>query len=221
MSMFPHPLKAFLKRRADEHAGGGGGEGAGAGQEMQGAPVFVHLDPVFGKPLERLRIDAVFLRVDAALESVERLARDGGHGGLYDHLAVIHDLIDKMHGAACNLYAPCLRVRRAGEAGEGGQQGGMDVDHAMRERIQETRRQHTHVPGKGYGIRPRFQGGVRHRAIIGFAARPQLVIHHRADDPGGLGALNNLYAGPVADHKADVGVQRAAPDGVRMIKGYE
>ena len=35
MSMFPHPLKAFLKRRADEHAGGGGGEGAGAGQEMQ------------------------------------------------------------------------------------------------------------------------------------------------------------------------------------------
>ena len=43
---------------------------------MQGAPVFVHLDPVLGKPLERLRIDAVFLRVDTALEIVERLARD-------------------------------------------------------------------------------------------------------------------------------------------------
>lgn len=56
---------------------------------MQGTPVVVHLDPVLGKPLERLRIDAVFLRVDTALEIVERLAADGGHGGLYDHLAVV------------------------------------------------------------------------------------------------------------------------------------
>ena len=99
---------------------------------MQGAPVVVHLDPVLGKPLERLRIDAVFLRVDTALEIVERLARDGGHGGLYDHLAVVHDLVDKMHGAARDFHAPCLRVRRAVDTGEGGQQGGMDVDHAMR-----------------------------------------------------------------------------------------
>ena len=30
MSMFPHPLKAFLKRRADEHAGGGGRRGGGS-----------------------------------------------------------------------------------------------------------------------------------------------------------------------------------------------
>lgn len=45
---------------------------------MQGAPVVVHLDPVLGKPLERLRIDAVFLRVDTALEIVERLAAMAG-----------------------------------------------------------------------------------------------------------------------------------------------
>ena len=156
----------------------------------------------------------MFLRVDTALEIVERLARDGGHGGLYDHLAVVHDLVDKMHGAARDFHAPCLRVRRAVDTGEGGQQGGMDVDHAMRERVQEARRQHAHVPGKGHGIRPRLQDGVRHRQIISFAARPQLVIHHGADDPGGLCAFDNLRAGPVADHKAYVGIQRAAPDGV-------
>ena len=72
-------------------------------------------------------------------------------------------------------------------------------------------------PARATVSAPDFTDGVRHRQIISFAARRTACdpCSGRADDPGGLCAFDNLRAGPVGQHhKADVGIQRAAPDGV-------
>ena len=107
-----------------------------------------HLDAVVGDPLEHGGEQLVLLEEDALAERGLVVAVEDGDGRLREDGAGIHSGVDEVHGAAGDAHAVRERLRLRVDAGERGEERGVDVDDAVRERVEEDRRDEAHEAGE-------------------------------------------------------------------------
>src|SRR6185437_3740351 len=99
-------------------------------------------------PGDGLGVGDVLLLQDAFGEGVGVVRFEYRDGFLENDDAVVEFLVDEMDGASGDLDAVEPGLLLSVEAGEGGQQRGMDVEDALRKGADEFRREQAHVSGE-------------------------------------------------------------------------
>src|SRR6185312_4923828 len=127
------------------------------------------------------------------------VAGQNRHGGLHDDRPVIHLGAYEMHGAADEAHAFGERARMRIEAGEGGEQRGMDVDHPVAPMIDEARGQQPHEAGEADELDARRFERLGERRLESFAARIVAMGDDGAGDAGALRVIETAGIGAVAD----------------------
>ncbi len=83
--------------------------------------------------VDGLSVGDVLLGKDAVCEGVGVVSVEDGDGALEDDGTMVEVLVDEMYGAAGDFDAVVEGLLLGVEAGEGGQQGGMNVEDAIGE----------------------------------------------------------------------------------------
>ena len=152
--------------------------------------------------------DVLFLE-DARGEGIGVVGVEDGDGALEDDGTVVEVLVDEVDGAAGDFDAVVEGLVLGVEAGEGGQQGGMDVDDAVGEGVDELRREQAHVAGEDDEIDiVTAEAGDDVGVVLGagaalgeedFARQAELATDGEAAGRGGVGDDDgNLDAGQTA-----------------------
>ena len=89
----------------------------------------------------------MFLGEDALGEGVLIVGGEDGNGFLQDDGAMVEMLVNKMNGAAAELNAVFERLMLRLKAGEGGEQGRVDIQDLSGELLDEPRREQAEVSG--------------------------------------------------------------------------
>lgn len=93
-------------------------------------------------------VGEVLLSEDAVAKGLGGVGVEDGDGALDDNGAVIELFVDEVDGAAGDFDAVGEGLLLGFEAGEGGQQGGMDIENAAREGGDKAGREQAHVAGE-------------------------------------------------------------------------
>ena len=157
----------------------------------------------------------MLLREHPGGQAVGGVARHDRHHGLRQDVAVVQFCGHTVHRGPCKL-APCINgtlVRV--QAGERGQQGGVDVDQTPGIVRHKTWRQDAHEAGQHHqaglvGINRLHQGCIESGARFGFMGKG-LVIHHRRVHALCLREQQTLGVGPVADDGRHLGLEALCP----------
>jgi len=113
----------------------------------------------------------VLLDKDARSERRLVVAVEHRHRSLHDDRAAVDALVDEVHRAARHLRAVRERLLLRMEAGEGRQQAGVDVEHALRVAAQEGWREQPHEAGEADPLDAVCGEGVEDRRLVRRAVR--------------------------------------------------
>src|SRR5215469_4519496 len=81
-------------------------------------------------------------------ENLRRIVIENRYRPLQNDDAMVHSLVDKVHGAAGDLHAVIKRLVLSIKPRKGRQQRRMNVDDPVRKRLHESRSDNSHVTGK-------------------------------------------------------------------------
>src|SRR3954471_9432215 len=129
---------------------------------------------------DRLRVELVLGRMDLQLE---RLAVAIGRDldlALDDHRPGIDPLVDEVDADAGDVGPGRQRLADRVEAGEGGQQGGVNVDDAIAEARDEGRAEQLHVAGEDDQVGAALLDPLGHRGVA-LAAIAELLAREEPD----------------------------------------
>jgi len=166
-----------------------------------------------------LGVDAMLLIQDAGGKGVLVVVIEDGYCGLQDDGAGVEIFVDEVDSAAGEFYAVVEGLLLGFEAGEGGEERGMDIQNALGEGGYEEWGEETHVACEANEIDFVFLEDGGDLAVVGFALEAL----------GGNGACGNVAGGGafeaggarfVADDDGDFGVGDAA-GGDTIGEGFE
>src|SRR5437899_3730648 len=95
-----------------------------------------------------LGVDAMFLFQDALGKGVLVVGVEDGDGGLQNDGAGVEIFVDEVDGAAGEFYAVVEGLFLRFQAGERGEERGMDIEDALGKGGNEKRREEAHVAGE-------------------------------------------------------------------------
>src|SRR5580704_1415143 len=101
-----------------------------------GPPAFKSNSPLY-QILNCLRVDDVLLSENARGQRIDRIIIEHRYGGLDQDRAGVQKFIDEVNGAASDFYTMIEGLTLCVEAWKGGEQGRVDVEHAIREGLHE------------------------------------------------------------------------------------
>lgn len=157
------------------------------------------------------RVNDVLLREYARGQRLGRVIGQHGHNGLLQNGADIQLRRHTMHGAAGKLAARINGALVGVQAGEGGQQRGVDVDHAPRKMLHKAGRQNAHKARQHHHTGGVAVNHLRQLRIKGFAAVKLLVVQHLGGDAVLFGKNQPFGIGLVADNRCHAGTITALP----------
>src|SRR3546814_12235213 len=109
------------------------------------------------------------------------LARQHRYRRLQDDGAAVHLRADEMHRAAGEAYAGLKHLPMGGEALEGGQERGMDVDQPVPPTFDETVRQEPHEAGEAHKNDATLATGIGKGGVDRFPIGKIQVTDHAAE----------------------------------------
>ena len=158
----------------------------------------------------------MFLDLDAGVERFRGVVVQDGHGGLQNDRPGVDAGIDEVHGASRELGAVIERLRPAVEAGEGGEKGGVDVEDALGEGVEEAGLDDPHVAREDDGVHTVFAQDADD-LVLGFAFKFGFeggVVYPETFEVVARGAGENAGVRDVGDDDGDFGVERSRLDRV-------
>ena len=90
----------------------------------------------------------MFLGQNPRAQTVFRIVRIDGDGGLHNNRAVIHFLVNQMDGCAANPHSAFQSLTLSVQTGEGRQEGRVDIQNPLRESLNKTGREQAHKAGQ-------------------------------------------------------------------------
>ena len=122
-------------------------------------------NPALRDHADRLRVELVLDRVDRLLELLAVALGRHRHLALEDHRPGVDPLVDEVDGDPGRLDPGLERLADRVEPGEGGQQGGVDVDDAVAEAGDEAGAEQLHVAGEDDEVGAARLDPVGHRRV--------------------------------------------------------
>ncbi len=169
-------------------------------------PSSFDLEPTFGKELDGAGINPVLLLENARGEAVLRVVIHHRHDCLNDDWARVHVLINKVDRTTGELDAVIEGSFLDMQAGEGRQQGRVDVHDAAGESVDERRRYYAHEAGQTNEVHVPFLQ-LLHKKGIKFipSSLISLRAHMNARYVMVPGTLEGIGVGLIADDHLDPG----------------
>src|SRR4051794_11970275 len=134
-------------------------------------------------------------------------------GALEDDRPGVHAVVDEVDGDAEHLHAVGQRLLHRAEARERRQQRRVDVDHPLRKRGEEARREQRHVAGEHDELHALGAQPAGDRRVAGRAAG---VLGQREDGGGDAGGAATLQRGGIPLVRA-----HGAPPGLAAVDALE
>ncbi len=151
----------------------------------------------------RLRIEPMLLDEDSCRQRLHRVGIEHRHGGLKHDWAAIELRRHQMHGRAAHAHAVLQRLPLRVEPRKRGQQRRVNVEDAIRERLEQRRADAPHETGETDEADIAIVQEPDDHAIVivasGVITRPE--IH--GFDPGRPRARKTVGFRPIGDHNRD------------------
>src|SRR3990172_345557 len=161
-----------------------------------------HSDPAFREQSHRQREQLVLPRQDPGGQRLLRVVVAHLHRLLQEDGAAVRALVDEVDRAPGDLRPVLQDVLVGVGPGEGRQQGGMYVDHALRELREECRGDEAHEAGEHDEVHALLLER-RHDLRLELLARLPAVVDHRHRNPRRFRACDHRRAGHVAHEDGD------------------
>ena len=158
----------------------------------------------------------MLLNLDAGVEGLRGIAGEDGYKGLHDDLAAVHAGIDVMDGAARLGDAGFEGLLPGLDTGEVREEGGVNVEDTVGERLQEGLLDEAHEAGQTNQV---YTEGLQLSRDLGLQLERKLVfvtaaVHILGRDTAAASTLQDESILMIGENDDDLGIQPSIIDGV-------
>src|SRR5918996_968665 len=159
-------------------------------------------EPVDYRP-NGFRIQYVFLLQNSSRKCFDRVVVEDWDGALSDDRAAVERVVDEVDRASADRGAVIERLSLRVETGKQRQQARVDVEDALRKRVDEKRRQHAHVTCETNQIDAFFAQDGNDLAIV-FLTFTSAAFDDKCSEPALFGGAQAFRVGLIADYDHDL-----------------